>query len=94
MNTGEFKAQDGVFAILENFDFDAKCNVSGYRVVRVAKRQDPQVEVNAGGRFSSDAKRVISQAKPGDRYFFENIKCKCPGDLGPRDLGSMSFMIK
>ena len=94
MNSGEFKAQDGVFAILENFDFDAKCNVSGYRIVRVAKRKDPDVAVNAGGRYGGEAKRVITQATPGDRYYFENIKCKCPGDLGPRDLGSMSFLIK
>jgi gliding motility-associated protein GldM len=94
MNSGEFKAQDGVFAILENFDFDAKCNVSGYRIVRVAKRKDPVVAVNAGGRYGGEAKRVITQATPGDRYYFENIKCKCPGDLGPRDLGSMSFLIK
>lgn len=94
MNSGEFKAQDGVFAILENFDFDAKCNVSGYRIVRVAKRKDPVVAVNAGGRYGGEAKRVISQATPGDRYYFEGIKCKCPGDIGPRDLGSMSFLIK
>ena len=93
MNSGEFKAQDGVFAILENFDFNAKCNVSGYRVVRVARRKDPQVAVNAGGRFSADSKRVIAMAAPGDSFYFENIKCKCPGDVGPRDLGSMSFKI-
>lgn len=94
MSTGEFKAQQGVFAILENFDFEAKCNVSGYRVVRAAKRQDPDIAVNAGGKFNADSKRVIAQAKPGDRYYFEGIKCKCPGDIGPRDLGSMSFIIK
>ena len=94
MNTGEFKAQQGVFAILENFDFDAKCNVSGYRVVRAARRADPVVSVNGGGRYTGETQRVISQATPGDKYYFENIKCKCPGDAGPRDLGSMSFTIK
>ncbi len=94
MNSGEFKAQDGVFAILENFDFDARCNISGYRVVRVARRKDPVVAVNAGGRYSGETKRVIAQATPGDRFYFEGIKCKCPGDAAPRDLGSMSFAIK
>lgn len=94
MSNGEFKAQQGVFAILENFDFEAKCNVTGYRVVRSARRKDPVVAVNGGGRYTAESMRVIQQATPGDRYYFENIKCKCPGDPGPRDLGSMSFIIK
>ena len=94
LSSGEFKAQDGVFPILKNFDFEARCNISGYRVVRVARRKDPEIEVNAGGKFSPAVKRIISKATPGDRFFFEGIKCKCPGDIAPRDLGSMSFQIK
>lgn len=94
MSTGEFKAQPGVFAVLDNFDFNAKCNVVGYRVVRAPRRKDPIPAVNRGGKYTAEARRVISQAKPGDMYFFENIKCKCPGDIAPRDLGSMTFKIK
>jgi len=37
---------------------------------------------------------LIKKAVPGDKYFFENIKCKCPGDNAARDLGGMVFNIK
>ncbi len=94
MGSGEFKVQPGVFPVLENFDFDAKCDIAGFRVVRVPKRQDPQVVVNRGGRYSGEASSLIKKATPGDRYFYEDIKCKCPGDPAPRDIGSMVFNIK
>lgn len=94
MSSGEFKVQPGVFPILENFDFDAKCKISGFRLVRVPKRQDPQVAVNRGGKFASEAQGLISKAKATDTYFFEEIKCKCPGDPAARDLGGMVFKIK
>ncbi len=94
MSSGEFKVQPGVFPILENFDFDAKCNIAGFRLVRVPKRQDPQVVVNSGGKFTPDAKSLIAKAKATDTYFFEEIKCKCPGDPAARDLGGMVFKIR
>ena len=94
MPSGEFKLQPGVFPVLENFDFDAKCDIVGFRLVRVPKRQDPQVAENRGGKFSAEARAVIKKAKPSDKFFFENIKCKCPGDPAPRDLGGMVFNIR
>ncbi len=95
MSNGEFRAQRGVIADLENFDFDAKCNIAGFNLVRVARRDDPESALNVGGTFGADAKRLISQAKPGDRYFFENVKAKCPGDTGPaRKINDLVFSIK
>ena len=94
MPSGEFKIQPGVFPILENFDFDAKCGIKGFKIVRVPRRQDPQVVVNPGGKFTGDAKALIQKAKATDTYFFEDIKCQCPGDPAPRDLGGMVFKIR
>ena len=94
MSPGEFKAQPGVLPVLENFDFDTKCQIKGYRVVRVAPRSDAEPRPNAGGRYTADVKALVGKAKPGDRYFFEEIKCQCPGDKGPRNLGTMSFLIR
>ena len=93
MPSGEFKIQPGVFPVLENFDFDAKCDIVGYRIVRVPKRQDPQVAENRGGKYAPDTKAIVSKAKPTDKFFYENIKCKCPGDPAPRDIGTMVFTI-
>lgn len=94
MNSGKFKAQLGVAAILENFDFDARCNIKGYRVVRVAKRQDPEFSPNAGTKYNAKTQAVIGKAKAGDTYFFENVKCKCPGDIADRELNTLVFNIK
>ncbi len=93
MSSGEFKAQGGIIPSLESFDFDAKCDIVGFGVVRAPRRQDPEVAINRGGRYGEDAQRVIAKARPGDRYFFENIKCRCPGDPASRDIGSMTFII-
>lgn len=94
ISSGELKGVPGVLPVLENFDFEAKCNVVGFRMVRVAPRADAEPVPNAGGRFRAAAQAILKKARPGDRYFFEDIKCKCPGDKGPRDIGSMSFMVR
>lgn len=94
MGNGEFKAQGGVVAILEGFDFDAKCEIQGFTLVRVAKRQDPESAINPGGRYRDDATRLVNQARPGDKYWFENVKARCPGDKAGRKINDMVFNIK
>jgi len=91
---GIFRAQLGLIADLEDFDFEARCDILGFNLVRVAKRQDPQTVTNGGGRFNDAAQNLVNAATPGDRFFFEDIKAKCPGDIAGRDVGSMSFLIR
>jgi gliding motility-associated protein GldM len=94
MGTGEFKAQGGVGAFLDNFDFDAVCQIQGYTLVFVPKRQDPVEVVNAGARYNDRARELVNRAKPGDIYYFESVKAKCPGDAAGRPINSMVFKIK
>ena len=94
MPSGNFKAQEGIYPVLDGFDFDAKCDIAGFQVVRVPKRQDAELAINRGGRYTPEALRIVKKAVPGDKFFFENIKCKCPGDPVSRDLGTMVFNIK
>ena len=94
MGNGEFKAYSSLRAELENFDFDAKCTIKGFRLVYVEKRQDAIPNTNVGGKYNSETLALVSKAKPGDRYFFENIKCTCPGDAAARDLGTIGITIK
>jgi gliding motility-associated protein GldM len=91
---GVFRAQLGLIADLEDFDFEARCNIQGFTLVRVAKRQDPESVINGGGRFNAQAQALVNKATPGDRYFFEEIKARCPGDKAGRNVGSMSFTIR
>jgi len=93
MPSGEFKAQRGLFAILENFDFDAKCEIIGYRLVRVPRRQDPIIGTNKAGPYGAECKGIVDQAKAGDTYYFEEVKAKCPGDVSGRDINQLVFKI-
>ncbi len=94
MGTGEFKAQGGVGSFLDNFDFDAKCKTQGYTLTYVAKRQDPVESVNPGPRYNDKSARLVKNAKPGDIYYFDNVKARCPGDKAGRPINSMVFKIK
>lgn len=95
MGNGEFKAQSGIAAVLETFDFDVRCDVVGFEATYLKKRQDPSPEIaNAGARFNEKVQSMVNQAGPGDQYFFDNVKAKCPGDGAPRNLGALSFKIK
>ncbi|HKK89226.1 MAG TPA: GldM family protein, partial [Saprospiraceae bacterium] len=44
IGNGTFKAQRGLIAVLESFDFDARCDIQGFEFVRVPQRQDPIVK--------------------------------------------------
>ncbi len=94
IGNGSFKAFSGVRAVLQNFNFNARCKVNGFRVVRIAKRQDPEPVTNRGGKYRPDTRALINKAKPGDKYFFENIKATCPGDRAGRPLSQMVFNIR
>ena len=91
---GEFKLNRGLIPTLEGFDFDAKCNVVGYRLVWAPRRDDPKVSENKGGKYNAKTQGLVERAKAGDRYFYENVKCKCPGDKYAREVNSLTFMIK
>ncbi len=95
MGSGTFKIQQGIVPRLDGFDFDARCNITEFNMIRVPKRQDPEpVRDHRGGKFNAQAQSLIAKATPGDIFYFEDIKCKCPGDVASRNLGGMVFRIK
>lgn len=94
IGSGTMRAQPGIRAELINFDFDARCKIQGFEFTYQKKRSDPVTVINSGERFNAKAKRLVNQAKPGDTYYFENIKARCPGDAAGRKIGTMVFKIK
>ena len=94
MGNGEMAVQQALQAKLEDFEFDARCQIQGFKMTRVPQRQDPVTIVNQSGRFGSDAQRLARAAKPGDTYYFRDVKGRCPGDGAGRDLNSLVFTIR
>ncbi|PHI18565.1 hypothetical protein CEQ90_17235 [Lewinellaceae bacterium SD302] len=94
MGNGEFKAQGGVLAILEGFDFEARCNIAGFELVYVPQRDDPIPSNNGGPAYNAASRRLVDRAKPGDIYYFNNVRAKCPGDKVTRKINTMVFKIK
>ena len=94
MGTGEFKGQEGIYAKLENFDFEARCSIDGFEFARVPKRADPILTINRGGRFAGQSNTMKNAAKPGDIYYFSKIKARCPGDKAGRQLPDIVIKIK
>jgi len=94
ITAAEFKAQLGLIAWLDDFDFDAKCTVDSYTLYYTARRKDPVMFNARGGTFKGMMNRVIKQAASGDQYTFTNIKVKCPGDIIGRPVNSLYFKIR
>jgi hypothetical protein len=94
IGNGEIRAQQALIPVLEGFDFDARCDIKGFQIIRSAKREDPEINANAGGKFDERTKALINKAKPGDIFVFDNIKCNCPGDVASRTLPSSVFKVQ
>lgn len=93
MPVAEFKAHRGIVPILENFDFQAKCKIDGFEVTRV--RQGTGVsEVNRGGAYQTGAQRLAQSAQRGDKFYFDNVKARCPGDVTGRTMNGLIFTLR
>ena len=88
-----FKAQKGLIPFLENFDFEAKAVVKGFELVRI-RRGDAATALNRGGRYGSEAQRLVDNAQRKDIFYFDNIKVRCPGDDYDRKMPGLMFTLK
>ncbi len=84
----------GIVMLLENFDFDAVCEVVGFEATYLPMEEDPISIYNRGGEWNAGVLDWVKKAKEGDTYFFDNIMIKCPGDVNPRNVGGLAFKIK
>ncbi len=94
IGNGTFKVQQGLWSMLEGCEYDATCEIVRFEVTRVGKKAEPVSLTNRGPRFSTEVQRLISQAEPGDAYFFDDIGVNCPGDDVEAAIPYMSFRIE
>jgi hypothetical protein len=89
----EFKIPAGVGLMLEDFDFDVKCDMLSYEIMRIAPDGARESAMNEGPRFGEAARALIDKAGPGDMYIFRDIRGQCPGDEEARKLQGFSVEI-
>ncbi len=87
-------AMPNVEAVLDNFLFDATCEVLGYELTIVPAKKDPTVLNVQGSRFPQKAFEMFDMLDSlGGAVFMDNIKIKCPGDAATRNVGGLAFKI-
>lgn len=85
----------GVEAMLENFDFDAYCEVMGYELTIVPLKGDATTFNVTGSEFPANARELFKKLEAtGGAVFMDEIKVKCPGDAAARHVGGLAFKIK
>ncbi len=72
------KAQAGIIAKLENFDFEAKFTVLSFRFAYVPKNGQALEEQNVGARFNATTQTYMERSKAGDKWFVDELKVKGP----------------
>jgi gliding motility-associated protein GldM len=91
VQSGTMKAQSGILALLENFDFDARFNVVSFQMVFSSKGEIFKAE-SPGPGFTPQMRGFMDRAKPKDIIFIDEIKVVGP-DKQPRKLGQIAFTI-
>jgi len=94
IGAGQFTSQEGIEAVIERFEYEVKCEILGFILTRISKKQKDLQSVNRGPKFTEDTRQLIDKAKPGDLYTFDKVKARCPGDVAGRSINSMFFNIK
>lgn len=84
------KSQGSIFAILDQFDFDAKFDVTRFSLVIARPRADVVVLQATGNTFSTQMRAAIAAVTPGTRVIFDDIVAVGP-DGTQRQLDPMVF---
>ncbi len=88
--TVALKAQDALFASLDNFDFDAKFRITRFSLIIANPRETASVQVASGNNLNSEMQASLAGIKPGSRVIFDNIIAVGP-DGTPRQLAPVAL---
>ncbi|TVR81845.1 MAG: hypothetical protein EA412_02485 [Chitinophagaceae bacterium] len=78
MPAARFRAQRGIIAELESFEFDVRFEIVGFEMIYAAARQDVITERANGPQFNQRMLGFMERARPGDMFYFDNIRARGP----------------
>ncbi|MCR8559609.1 gliding motility protein GldM [Mucilaginibacter sp. BJC16-A38] len=88
--TVALKAQDAIYATLDNFDFDARFHITRFSLIIANPRETASVQMGSGNSLSSEMHESLNGIKPGSRVIFDNIIAVGP-DGSPRQLAPVAL---
>jgi gliding motility-associated protein GldM len=83
-SAANLRAQDKLFARLENFDFDTHFDVTRFTMYILKPRQDAVIYSAQGSDLTGQMKSAMASLSPGSKVIFSNIVATGPG--GTRGL--------
>jgi gliding motility-associated protein GldM len=89
-SAANIRAQDRIFAILENFEFDAKFKVTRFTLLIAKPRQDAITMSANGNELTPQMKSVMNSVSPGTTVVFKDIIAVGP-DGSQRGLDGIVF---
>ncbi|MFD0765499.1 gliding motility protein GldM [Mucilaginibacter lutimaris] len=72
-SAANIRAQDRLFAKLDNFEFDAKFNVTRFNLIIIKPRQDAVSLTTTGGELSGAMRSAMAGVTPGTTVVFQDI---------------------
>jgi hypothetical protein len=88
----EFKAQIGIAAYLDGFDFQAHFAVSGFKIGVYRAANLIYDHLNKGARFDSSTRSFFQTLQINDRVLFSDVRCACP-DNRVHQMADMEFIM-
>lgn len=73
LGSGLVKSSDKIFALPENFDFEAKFTISKFSMILVKPRADAIVRQGTGSQLTSQMLTDLKSIIPGSRLIFDGI---------------------
>jgi hypothetical protein len=93
LSVGEAKVQNKIFAMLEDFDFEAAFNVQHFKLYIVKPRADAQVFEATNNSFTPAMTAAMSSIVSGSRIIFDDIIAVGPDGV-KRPLDPITFTIQ
>jgi len=72
-SAANIRAQDRIFAKLDNFDFDARFNITHFTLYVLKPKQDAIIKPGSGNVLTSDMHAALNSVTPGSTVYFRDI---------------------
>jgi len=93
LSTGAMKAQNRIFAVLDDFDFDAPFSIQHFTLYVIKPRSEPLIFEATSNAFTSAMQTAMNGITSGSRVTFDNVFATGPDGM-KRQLDPITFTVE